>query len=241
MNHGSVVAMIPARIGSERCKAKNLRLIANKPVLAYGIEGAIKANCYDKIVVNGDDPMFERIASSYGVEYHNREKSLSTSSALSDDVVYSFLRYYKCDFVVWHNSIAAWQNPLDANSFVSKLKSSIADSLFTIQEVQLQTCYQDEPINFDTSNKFARTQDLTPIQIFVPFLMGWNAHRFIKAYDDRGHGFFLKSVAYHPVSLQSTYTIKTDHDFRLIRSLIDSKSSYNDDIHYYDGSGLTNQ
>ena len=143
MNHKSVVAMIPARIGSERCRAKNLRLIANKPVLAYGIEGAIKANCYDRIVVNGDDPMFEKIASSYGIEYHIRDKSLSTSTALSDDVVYSFLQYYKCDYIVWHNSIAAWQDPSDAHSFVSTLRVFSNDSLFTIQELQLQSCFQN--------------------------------------------------------------------------------------------------
>jgi hypothetical protein len=150
------------------------------------------------------------------------------------------LQYYKCDYVVWHNSIAAWQNPSDAYSFVSTLKSSVADSLFTIQEVQLQSCFQNAPVNFDVSTKFARTQDLKPLQIFVPFLMGWNAPRFIESYNDTGHGFFLKSVAYHPVSLQSTYTIKTDHDFRLIRSLIDGESSYNDEILYYDGGSLAN-
>ena len=42
--------MIPARIGSERFKKKNLALIQNKPVLSWGIEAAIKGNIFDEII-----------------------------------------------------------------------------------------------------------------------------------------------------------------------------------------------
>ena len=38
-----VICMIPARIGSQRFKQKNLALIKGKPVLAWGIESALKS------------------------------------------------------------------------------------------------------------------------------------------------------------------------------------------------------
>ena len=225
--------MIPARIGSERCKVKNLRLIGGKPVLAYGIEAAIAADCFDQIVVNGDSLLFKKIAEEYGVIYHHRNHQLSTSQALSDDVVYDFMQNFNSDYVVWHNAIAPWQQPEDIEAFVNRLTSDSCDSVFTVQETYLQACYNDKPVNFDTSKKFSRTQDLTPLQVFVPFLMGWNSTVYQRLYQDQGHGFFAGRVSYHPVSYRSTYTIKTDHDFRLIRAAMDPSSSYSDEIRYY--------
>ena len=42
--------MIPARIGSERLKYKNLRILAGKPVIYYAIEAAKTANIFENIL-----------------------------------------------------------------------------------------------------------------------------------------------------------------------------------------------
>ena len=52
--------MIPARIGSQRFKKKNLALIGNKSILEMGIDKAVKSNIFDKIIVNGDNQKFEK-------------------------------------------------------------------------------------------------------------------------------------------------------------------------------------
>ena len=53
-----IICMIPARIGSQRFKQKNLALINRKPVLAWGIESAINSKIFDQIKndleTNGD-------------------------------------------------------------------------------------------------------------------------------------------------------------------------------------------
>jgi CMP-N-acetylneuraminic acid synthetase len=56
-----IVAMIPARIGSERLKKKNLALVDNKPLIFYSINAAIKSKIFDEIYINSDDLIFEDI------------------------------------------------------------------------------------------------------------------------------------------------------------------------------------
>ena len=44
------IAIIPARGGSKRIPRKNIKLFHGKPMIAYSIEAALKANCFDKII-----------------------------------------------------------------------------------------------------------------------------------------------------------------------------------------------
>ena len=54
--------MIPARIGSERLKKKNLALIGKKPLIQYSIEAAKNAKIFDDIYINSDSVIFSKIA-----------------------------------------------------------------------------------------------------------------------------------------------------------------------------------
>ena len=48
---GKIIAMIPARVGSERLKMKNLALINDKPLIYYSIKAAKKSCVFDNIVL----------------------------------------------------------------------------------------------------------------------------------------------------------------------------------------------
>ncbi len=54
--------MIPARIGSQRLKKKNLALIGRKPLIQYSIEAAKNAKIFDEIYINSDSVIFSKIA-----------------------------------------------------------------------------------------------------------------------------------------------------------------------------------
>ena len=57
-----IVAVVPARIGSERVKYKNLRLIAGKPLIYYVIESLKKTDRIDDIYVNSDSELIGKVA-----------------------------------------------------------------------------------------------------------------------------------------------------------------------------------
>ena len=229
-----IICMIPARIGSERFKKKNLALIQNKPVLSWGIEAAIKANIFDEIIVNGDSDEFKQISKSYGLKYFSRNCSLASSESKSDDVVFNFLEHYECDYIAWFNAIAPLQTSEDINGFIKALVSGSYDSLFSIKSEFVQANFKEQPLNFSLKGKFSKTQDLEPIKLFVPSLMGWDSKTFRKNYLKNKFSFFNGNVGYYEIkSKLSALVIKNEQDFKLIRSVIEGFTNYNKKVEYY--------
>jgi CMP-N-acetylneuraminic acid synthetase len=64
----SVLAIIPARGGSKGIPRKNIALLGGKPLIAYTIECAIHAGCFDNVVVSTDDEEIRRISLGHGAE-----------------------------------------------------------------------------------------------------------------------------------------------------------------------------
>jgi CMP-N,N'-diacetyllegionaminic acid synthase len=64
----TVVALVPARSGSERVPGKNVRPLAGHPLLAYAIETALQSGVFDCVVVSTDSEETADIARWYGAE-----------------------------------------------------------------------------------------------------------------------------------------------------------------------------
>ena len=64
----SVVALIPARSGSERVPEKNVRPLAGHPLLAYAIAAARGAGVFDRIVCSTDSGKIAEVAQRYGAD-----------------------------------------------------------------------------------------------------------------------------------------------------------------------------
>jgi CMP-N,N'-diacetyllegionaminic acid synthase len=64
----SVVALIPARAGSQRIPRKNLAPLAGHPLIAYSIASAHESGIFEAVVVSTDSPEIADAARSYGAE-----------------------------------------------------------------------------------------------------------------------------------------------------------------------------
>ena len=64
----TVLAVVPARGGSKGVPGKNIRLLGGRPLIAYSIETALKADGIDRVVVSTDDPKTRDIALELGAE-----------------------------------------------------------------------------------------------------------------------------------------------------------------------------
>ena len=72
------LAIIPARGGSKRIPAKNMREFAGKPLIAYSIEAAKKSALFDHIWVSTDCEDIAKVAIEYGAQVpFMRPESLS--------------------------------------------------------------------------------------------------------------------------------------------------------------------
>lgn len=215
MEKSKIVAMIPARIGSTRLKMKNLALIDGKPMIYYTIKAAQESGVFDRIVLNSDSDVFEKIAERYGVEFYRRPEHLGSSTTKSDDVVLDFMEKHPSEIVAWVNPTSPLQTGKEVAGVMNHFVNEQLDSLITVKDEQVHSIFNNEPINFSLTGKFAQTQDLTPVQPFVYSVMAWRVAPFVERMKQEGFAFFVGKVGYYPVSKLSGVIIKTESDLRM--------------------------
>ncbi|MBI4184351.1 MAG: hypothetical protein HY521_10170 [Proteobacteria bacterium] len=220
-----VIAMIPARLGSERLRYKNLRLLAGKPVIAYAIEAAKGAGVFDRVVVNSDGAALKEIADRYGVEFLLRDPKLADSQAKSDDVVADFMARVPGDLLAWVNPIAPLQTSAEVRAVVEHFIANGLDSLITVESRQVHCVFEGRPVNFSLDGLFAKTQDLVPVQPFVYSVMMWRYATFLAHYRAHGHALLAGKVGYFPVHRHSTIILKYEEDLRLAEAVLRARAS----------------
>ena len=68
MVNDGVIALIPARSGSKRIANKNIKYLANHPLISYTICSALNSNIFDSVVVSTDSQEIADISKYYGAE-----------------------------------------------------------------------------------------------------------------------------------------------------------------------------
>jgi len=76
--HYKIVAIIPARGGSNRIPRKNIKIIAGKPMIAWTIEACKKSKYIGKTIVSTEDIEIKNIAIEYGAEVLDRPYKYAT-------------------------------------------------------------------------------------------------------------------------------------------------------------------
>ena len=99
-NAPKIICMIPARMGSQRLKQKNLRLLNGIPLTTRAIRKAKKVSLFDEIWVNAEHEAFEE-----EINFHQRPDQLANNTATSEDFVYEFMKKHECDFLVQLHTI----------------------------------------------------------------------------------------------------------------------------------------
>ncbi len=82
-----MIAFIPARGGSKGVPGKNIKEICGKPLIAWTIEAAKRAEGIDRVIVTTDDEAIAAVAREYGAEVpFMRPAELSSDTASAIDV-----------------------------------------------------------------------------------------------------------------------------------------------------------
>jgi len=215
MGATTIIAMIPARIGSTRLKSKNLALINGKPLISYAIEAAKNSGVFNKVIINSDDTVFDEISKRYDAEFYLRPTDLGTSTTKSDSVVYDFMLKHPSDITAWVNPTSPLQTEDEIREIVEHFQREQLDTLITVKNEQTHCVYDSNPVNFTMDEIFAQTQDLKPVQPFVYSVMMWRNAIFMETFKKQGHAFFCGKIGYYPVSKATGIIIKTKEDLML--------------------------
>lgn len=210
--------MIPARLGSQRLKQKNLQQFNGEPLIVSAIRKAKDSCVFDEIWVNSEDKIFERIAHDEGVNFHKRPYHLADNNATSEDYVYEFFKAHECDYMVQLHSIAPLLRIDDLQNFVWKLQSANVDTLLSVEDVKIECAFKNNPINFSYDEKL-NSQKLTPIQRITWSITGWKRDTYLSAYESEKCATYSGEIGYFSIDKLGAHIIKTQEDLNLANVL----------------------
>jgi len=82
-----IVAIIPARAGSQRIPGKNTRNFMGQNLISWSIKAALKSSFVTEVIVSTDDDYVKAIAENFNVTVFDRPPELANDSAVLDDVI----------------------------------------------------------------------------------------------------------------------------------------------------------
>ena len=225
MNNKKIIAMIPARIGSQRLKFKNLALIGKYPLIYFVINAAKKSNIFDKIVINSDHKVFQKISNRYKIDFYLRPKLLGKSNIKSDNIVYDFINKHKnYDTLVWINPIAPLLTENNIRDTINFFVKNKLHSLITSDKAKVHANIKSKPINYNKKTKLVKTQSLEAIELFNYSIMMWNTKKFLKSYEKNKHAFFCGKFSTYELPRYCSIIIKNKNDLLLASKFIKMKS-----------------
>lgn len=214
-----VLAMIPARMGSQRLKQKNLRELAGVPLITRAIRKCLKAGVFDEVWVNAEHAAFADIAAAEGVQFHQRPQDLSGNEATSEEYIADFLQKHVCDFVVQVHSIAPLLSVEDIRGFVREVRGSAHDCLLSSEAIQIECVFRAKPVNFTFAEK-TNSQDLEPIQRVSWSITAWRRDTYLAAVRTNECATYVGRVGIFPLSRFAAHVIKTEEDLRIAEALL---------------------
>lgn len=156
----SVVAIVPARSGSQRLPAKNRALVGGRSLVERAIEAALGARSVTEVVCSTDDVVLADQARELAARTVSRSPELATSTASTSDVVMEVIESIGVPDVV---VVLQPTSPLRTSDDVERcVEALLADDSRTSV---VTVCELDHPIEWTVDLEGGR---LSPIR-------GWDA------------------------------------------------------------------
>ena len=216
---GLNIAMIPARMGSQRLKRKNLRKLNGTPLIVRGIRKCIEASVFDEVWVNSEHSDFQEITEREGAFFHQRPKYLGNNIATSEQFLKEFLERHECERLFQVHSIAPLLKIEEIKSFVRTMTENQYDVLLSYEPIQIECAFDSRPINFTFFEK-TNSQDLNPIQRITWSISAWRRDSFLDASRNSVCATYHGKVGFYPVSRWAAHVIKTKEDLKFAEAII---------------------
>lgn len=212
------VAVIPARGGSKGLPGKNIRPFCGKPLIAWTIEAARKAQTVARVVVSTDDPQIAAVSARFGAEVVWRPGELAHDTAPSEEALLHALRCLGIHegVLVFLQCTSPLTLPEDIDATVALLKN--ADSAFTATPwhrfLWAETPEGVVPVGHDMTRRPMR-QERKQQFLEVGAVYALKVEQFL-----RSRHRFTGRVALHPLPPERSLEIDDETDFLLAETLM---------------------
>lgn len=166
------VCMIPARLGSQRLKQKNLLKINNMSIVQLCAKKCIDSSVFDEVYINSESDIILQEAPPSCYKYKRNEK-FANNQATSEDFVRDFISNVQSDYLFQIHSIAPLITVEQISSFVEAFVNSNKQVGLTYEKIILESLVEEKPVNF-TFKKKSNSQDLKDIHVINWAMTGWN-------------------------------------------------------------------
>lgn len=214
----STIAMVPARLGSQRLTQKNLLEIDGVPLYTRALRKLKDIPCFSEIWANSEADQIGALAAAEGVPFHKRPEQLGSNTATSEDFVYEFLKAHPCDYLVQVHSIAPLLARAEIAAFVQELTTGGHDTLLSGVNEQIQCMINEKPLNFSRTSMDA-TQELVPIQRISWSITGWRRESYLATYESKGCATFHGNMGFFNLSRPSGLVIKYQEDYEMAKAM----------------------
>lgn len=227
------LAVIPARGGSKRIPKKNIKTVADKPLIGHTIQHAEDADSIERAIVSTDDKEIAEIAAQYGGEVpFMRPAELATDTSAAADVISHALRWVterseQFDIICLLQVTSPLRTPDDIDEAIARLLATEAQSVVSVSE------YSDPPQwalhetdkghldeFFETGSLWGdtpdRSQDLPELYypngaVYAATTKIWREHR----------SFYTPETVGYRMPPERSFDIDEPWELELIRSLMD--------------------
>ncbi len=167
-----IIAIIPARSGSKGLPNKNIMELCGKPLIAYSVEAALRAEVFEEIMVSTDSEEYADVAKEYGAEVpFLRSKKNSSDNASSWDTVYEVISHYheinrEFDAFVLLQPTSPLRDERDIRGAIEEYNEKKANTIVSVCEAEYTPTYMNilpESLSMESffeDHKWARRQDL---------------------------------------------------------------------------------
>lgn len=220
--------MIPARMGSQRVKNKNLKLINGKPLISYILKSVYDSrNLFDNVFINSESHKLKKFANEHNFHFYLRKKSLSRNNSTNDEFAYDFIKNNYSDYLVQILPTSPFLSSREISAFVKYLIKHKPDTLISVTNHQIACVYKNKEINFKKNKKNPPSQSMSPVQVYATCLMAWKCDRFIKNYEKYGSAYHGPSgdTRYYEIKGLSSIDIDTMDDFILVKNIMNGNVS----------------
>lgn len=227
-----ILAIIPARSGSKGLKDKNIKDLLGKPLIAYTIEAAHKADVFDRIVVSTDSEKYAQISRQYGADVpFLRSVENSTDKAGSWDVVKEVLENLKKDFNEKYDIVVLLQptSPLRTSENIKEavelFLNKSADSVIAVAQTEhpmfwCNTIDKDYSMKDFIKKEFNKSRQELPTSycingsIYIVKTELLNNLNSLNLYGEKSYGYIMERV--------NSVDIDSELDFLYVKTILEN-------------------
>ena len=226
-----IIAIIFARGGSKGVKEKNIKLINNKPLIAYTIQTALQSKYIDKIYVSTDCDKIASVSKMYGAEIpFKRPSYLAEDNSAELDSWKHSVQYFKNidnkDFtVIVLPCVTPLKTTQNIDDAIELYQNSTSDLIYTCMESYRNPYFNmvkknEEVIElFMGKHMYNRRQDAPEVYDLTPAVLITDSK-----YIEKCNNLFEGNVKPFIITKEEGVDIDDNYDFQLAELLINKNS-----------------